>query len=311
MPASVYPGTTGPAVSFSDLTTVVDDIPVLFRFGLELRPGSITVLMGQAGAGKTTLVRHLAGLHSPDSGVVAIGGVDLHAADAETLRELRRGMSLMFGGSMTYDTTVFGSMTVLENVTCALEGRGLSLSQVDRVALRRLREMGLHDRAGSLPGDLSAHARKRLALARALAVEAPVLVLDEIETGIDAVHAGAVVAAVQDYHTRTRATVLVTTHDLALARELADVVVIVHHGRIVASGPPSELLKGIPDNETFRLRFLTADLGGPPDLVTVRAEVDRRRQRQRTIELDLRLVVPTLLVIGIVTSYCLFLLLTG
>ena len=300
----------GPAIDFTDVTTMIDDTPVLFRLGLHLEPGTVTVLMGPSGSGKTTLVRHLAGLVAPGRGTVTVDGVDVHAAGEAQLRRLRRGMSVLFGGPSVFESSLFGSLSAYDNLAYALDGRGLSPERVERIAMHRLREMRLHDRADTLPAELPAHGRKRLAIARTLAVEAPVLVLDELETGLDAAHAGTLVAAVREQHERTGATVLVTTHDIALARELADTVAILCHGRIVACGPPSELLHGVADADDFDRRFRISDFLGPPDPEATRAELDGPRRGSRTIELDPRLVVPALVVLALVTSYCLFLLLT-
>jgi phospholipid/cholesterol/gamma-HCH transport system ATP-binding protein len=300
----------GPAIDFTDVTTTIDDTPVLFRLGLHLAPGTVTVLMGPSGSGKTTLVRHLAGLVAPGRGTVTVDGVDVHAAGEAQLRRLRRGMSVLFGGPSVFESSLFGSLSAYDNLAYALDGRGLSPERVERIAMHRLREMRLHDRAGALPAELPAHGRKRLAIARTLAVEAPVLVLDELETGLDAAHADTLVAAVREQHERTGATVLVTTHDIALARELADTVAILCHGRIVACGPPSELLHGVADADDFDRRFRISDFLGPPDPDATRAELDGPRRGSRTIELDPRLLVPALVVLALVTSYCLFLLLT-
>lgn len=303
-------GTNGPAVVFTDVTTMLGETPVLYRLGLSLEPGTVTVLMGPSGAGKTTLVRHLAGLVAPGRGTVTVDGVDVHAAGEAGLRRLRRGMSVLFGGPSVFESSLFGSLSVYDNVAYALTSRGYDEERAERVAMHRLRELGLHDRATALPAELPAHARKRLAIARTLAVEAPVLVLDELETALDAAHAATVVAAVREQHERSGATVLITTHDLALARALADTVAILCHGRVVATGPPSELLRGVDDADEFDRRFRLSDFLGPPDPDATRDEIDGRPGgRRRTVELDPRLLVPALLVLAVVTSYCLFLLL--
>ena len=113
---------------------------------------------------------------------------------------------------------------------------------------------------------------------------------------------------VREQHERTGATVLVTTHDIALARELADTVAILCHGRIMACGPPLELLHGVADSDDVDRRFRISDVLGPPDPDATRAELDGPRRGSRTIELDPRLLVPALVVLALVTSYCLFLL---
>ncbi|WP_181784809.1 ATP-binding cassette domain-containing protein, partial [Pseudonocardia pini] len=126
----------GPAVELSRVTTVRGGEPVLVRLGLRLAPGSVTVLMGPSGAGKTTLVNHLAGLGAPDAGRVRIGDEDVFAASEERLRALRRGSGVLLGGCSLFDTSLFGSLTAFENLGYGLGERGIDAAERDRRALR-------------------------------------------------------------------------------------------------------------------------------------------------------------------------------
>lgn len=260
-------GTGTPAVRLRELTTVVDDEPVLLRCSLEIAAGSVVVLMGPSGAGKTTLVRHLAGLLAPTRGTVEVDGHDVWAARPDALRALRRRMSVLLGGSSLFDSSLFASLSALDNVAYGLDTRGVPAHRRADVAMARLTEMGLDDRALDLPSVLPAHARKRLAIARALVVDAPLLVLDELETGLDVVHRDRVLTALRRQRERTGCTVLVTTHDVGLARELGGTVAVLGRGRIITRGPAEQVLAGVETGAEVEERF--ADLLGAariPDL---------------------------------------------
>ncbi|WP_224401137.1 ABC transporter ATP-binding protein [Pseudonocardia sp. ICBG1034] len=296
-------------MEFTGITTMLDESPVLYRLGLRLEPGHVTVVMGPSGAGKTTLVRHLAGLTRPGRGSVTVDGRDVWTADEAGLRSIRQDLSVLFGGPSVFEAGLFGSLSVYDNIAFALQSRGMDDDSVARITRYRLREMRLHDRASAMPSELAAHGRKRLAIARTLAVEAPLLVLDELEVGLDSVHASAVIGAVREQHERTGATVLITTHDIDLARELGDTVAILCNGHIAATGTPAQLLNGITDSETFEHRFRTSDFLGPPDTDSTLAELERR-EGGRMIQLEPQQMIVALLAIAFVTSFCVFLLMT-
>lgn len=298
----------GPAVEFSEVTTVLDDTPVLVRLGLRLEPGAITVLMGPSGSGKTTLVRHLAGLVPPGAGRVTVGDDDVWSAGEAGLRRIRLGMSVLLGGPSLFDASLFASLSAYDNVGYGLGERGVPAEHREATIMYRLREMRLDGRAAAMPSELPAHARKRLALARALAVEAPLLVLDEIETGLDAAHTPRVLAAVREQHERTGATVLVTTHDIALARALGDTLAVLCNGRIVATGPAAELLRGVETGEEFDRRFRISDFMGPPRMADADAALGEGGRR-RLFEIDTRVLVFAVAALALATTWALILLL--
>ncbi|MBW0101174.1 ABC transporter ATP-binding protein [Pseudonocardia sp. KRD291] len=301
--------TVGPAVEFSGVTTVLDDTPILLRLGLRLEPGAITVLMGPSGSGKTTLVRHLAGLFPPNAGRISVGDDDVWTAGEPGLRRIRRGMSVLLGGSSLFDASLFASLSAYDNVGYGLGERGIPKSDQEALIMRRLREMRLDDRPTAMPSELPAHARKRLALARALAVEAPLVVLDEIETSLDAAHTPRVIAALREQHERTGATMLVTTHDVALARTLGDTLAVLCNGRIVATGPAAELLRGVETGDEFDRRFRLSDFMGPPRLSDAEAALGTDGDRRRVFEIDTRAIVFAVAAVALVTTWVLILLL--
>lgn len=278
-------GPAAPAVTLHAVTTLLDDTPVLHNLDLTVEAGEVAVLMGPSGAGKTTLVRHLAGLVEPDAGTVLIGGDDVFAADEERLRAIRRGMSVMLGGTSLYESSLFASLTALDNVSYGLDARGVPAEMHRDLAMARLDKLGLADLAGRLPAEMPAHARRRLALARALVVEAPLLVLDEIEVGLDSVHRARVLRALHEQHLRTGCTMLVTTHDIVLAREIGESLAVLCNGRIVARGSATELLRGVETGEDFDHRFRISDFLGPPRLADALAAAGRTA-RPRTFSID-------------------------
>jgi phospholipid/cholesterol/gamma-HCH transport system ATP-binding protein len=280
--------TAAPEVRFDAVTTVMDATAVLHRLDLTLAAGEITVLMGPSGSGKSTLVRHLAGLQPPDSGTVTIGDQDVWDTSEAELRALRRRMmSVMLGGMSLYESSLFASLTGFENVRYGLGVRDIPEERRDELCMARLLEMGLEHEIDRIPAEMAAHARKRLALARALVVDAPLLVLDEIEAGLDPGHRMRIVRALLAQHERTGATMLVTTHDVVLAREVGGTLAVLCGGRIVARGPARQLLEGVQTSRDFDDRFHISELIEPPCLADARATIAAREAaRTRTYSID-------------------------
>ncbi len=214
--------------------------PVLAGVDLVVPAGATVALMGPSGAGKTTLVRHLLGLQVPESGEVLLAGRPVKAMSDSELRRALRDVAAVVQGP---GDGLMGSSSVRDNVLYVLEHTtGLSPRDRRREAQHWLRVLGLEGRAGALAQELSRGERKRAALARALAPGKPVLVLDDLEGGLDPVRTALVCDVVADHLREGRRTCLLTTHSTEVAQRLADRVAVLSGGRIAHEGPVGEVL---------------------------------------------------------------------
>jgi sulfate transport system ATP-binding protein len=209
---------------FGDFTAL-DDVSV------EIPSGSLTALLGPSGSGKSTLLRVIAGLERPDAGTVAIDG-----RDATTLPPQRRGVGFVF-----QHYAAFKHMTVRENVAF-----GLKVQRRPRAGIRRrvdelLELVQLPGLADRYPAQLSGGQRQRMALARALAVEPSVLLLDEPFGALDARVRKELRAWLRRLHDDVHVTTVFVTHDQEEAMEVADRIVVMNHGRVEQVGGPRDL----------------------------------------------------------------------
>jgi phospholipid/cholesterol/gamma-HCH transport system ATP-binding protein len=252
----------------------IELVEVVNRFGSErvldgaslvVPRGAITVLIGPSGAGKTVTVKHILGLIQPSAGVVRVDGHDLAAISEAELYEVRRGMSVVLQGTLPFSCGLFFSLNVYENVAFALRERKprWAPERVHQVTMDHLQMVGLQDRANDMPETLSSGMCKRTALARALALEARTVIIDDFDSGIDGVRLALLCELIQDVQSRTGATFLVTTHDMTAARTLADHVAVIHEGRIVASGDADAVFSS---DEPLIGQLVAGELSGPIQL---------------------------------------------
>lgn len=252
------------AIELVDVVKELGSERVLDGASLAVPPGAITVLLGPSGAGKTVTVKHVVGLMQPSAGVVRVEGKDLAAIPEAELYEVRRGMSVVLQGTLPFTCGLFYSLNVYENVAFALRARTRwSPERIDRVTMAHLQMVGLGDRANDMPEELSAGMCKRAALARALALEARIVIIDDFDSGIDSVRLALLCELIRDVQRRTEATFLVTTHDMTAARELADDAAVIHEGRIVASGDADAVFGS---TEPLVRQLITGELSGPLQL---------------------------------------------
>ncbi len=204
-----------------------------------LRPGEVTALIGGSGTGKTVLLNQLVGLLKPSGGQVKLFGQDLAKLSAGELRRLRRRFGLLF-----QDGALFSAMRVAENVATPLREHmpWLPARLRDEVVDLKLALAGLPpDAAGKMPSELSGGMRKRAALARALALEPDLLLLDEPTSGLDPISAREFDRTLRVLVDSLRLTVLFTTHDLESLWGLADRVIVLFEGKVIADGPAREV----------------------------------------------------------------------
>ena len=211
--------------------------PVLRGLDLDVPDGSITVIIGRSGGGKSVFLKHLLGLLRPDSGRIEVAGVDLARLSGRALEEVRRRYGVVFQGGALFD-----SMTCRENVAFPLReksrlGRGEIASRV-ATALERVGLAGIGDK---YPEEVSGGMRKRVAIARALVTEPEIVFFDEPTTGLDPVLVNTIHRLIQDLHQRSKFTAVMVSHEIPEIFELADRVGMLHEGRIVEIGPPATI----------------------------------------------------------------------
>ena len=207
------------------------DFTALEDVSIEVAQGSLTALLGPSGSGKSTLLRIVAGLEEPDTGSVLLDGVDVTVA-----RPQDRGIGFVF-----QHYAAFAHMTVRENVAFGLRIRKRPRDEVRTKVDELLELVGLTAWGGQRPGQLSGGQRQRMALARALAVEPQVLLLDEPFGALDATVRAELRRWLRRLHDEQGVTTVLVTHDQEEAMEVADRIAVMHDGRIEQVGSPREV----------------------------------------------------------------------
>jgi phospholipid/cholesterol/gamma-HCH transport system ATP-binding protein len=211
--------------------------PVLRGVNLEVPAGSITIIIGRSGGGKSVLLRHLLGLLRPDAGRVLVDGVELTALRGRALDRVRERYGVVFQGGALFD-----SLTCAENVAFPLrEKTRLGREEIARRVARALEQVGLADAAHKYPEELSGGMRKRVAIARALVTEPEIVFFDEPTTGLDPILVTGIHRLILDLHRRWRFTAVMVSHEIPEIFEIADLVAMLHEGRIVEVGPPDAI----------------------------------------------------------------------
>jgi len=243
---STTPAATGGHVEVHGVHKSFGTLEVLSGVDLEVRPGGVTVIIGPSGSGKSTLLRVINHLEKVDRGFVAIDDTLIgYSRRGDTLRELKEKQILRQRtqiGFVFQSFNLFPHLTALENVVEApVSAQGRRRSDVEREARALLARVGLADKADARPRQLSGGQQQRVAIARALATRPKVLLFDEPTSALDPELVGEVLDVVKDL-ARGGTTMLVVTHEIAFAREIADQVVFMDAGRIVEQGPPAQVL---------------------------------------------------------------------
>ena len=208
--------------------------PVLRGLDLDVPPGSITIVIGRSGGGKSVLLKHLLGLLRPDAGRVLVGGVDLTRLSARAMDEIRARYGVVFQGGALFD-----SMTCAENVAFPLrEKTRLPRAEIAARVEAGLGQVGLAGVGPKYPEQVSGGMRKRVAIARALVTEPEIVFFDEPTTGLDPVLVNSIHRLILELHRRFRFTAVMVSHEIPEIFEIADTVAMLHDGRIVEVGPP-------------------------------------------------------------------------
>ena len=224
------------AVHLDHVTKAFDGRTVLDDVTLAVAKGSGFALLGRSGTGKSVTLKHIVGLVKPDQGQVFVNGEDVSRADRRRLAEVRRRMGFLFQNAALFD-----SITVGENVAFPLRRHtDWNDSKIRAVAEAKLADVGLEREFDKMPAELSGGMRKRAALARAMALDPDLLLVDEPSAGLDPITAGEIDDLLLGQKKRGT-TVIVVTHNIPSALHVCDELAMLHEGRIVARGTAAEM----------------------------------------------------------------------
>jgi phospholipid/cholesterol/gamma-HCH transport system ATP-binding protein len=234
-------GGAQPFIQFEHVYKSFDDLPVLVDVSFEVRRGEMVVVLGRSGVGKSVTLKHILGFLKPDSGKVFVEGAEVTEMSEEQLADVRRRVTMVFQSGALFD-----SLTVGENVAYPLRERAEHGLATDEDAIQArvgelLKQVDLDDFRDRMPSDLSTGLKRAVAIARALAAEPEAILYDEPTTMVDPLMAQTVGDLILKLKHQTGLTSIVVTHDMKLARKLADRVVFLVDGRVSFFGPMSEL----------------------------------------------------------------------
>ena len=224
-------------IEITDLTKSFEERLVLDHVNLTIRTGETMVIIGRSGCGKSVLLKHVIGLMKPDEGVVLIDNVDVTRLSGRSLDSLRKKFGMLFQGAALFD-----SMTVGENVGFPLlEHTTLAGDAIRQRVAECLASVGLSGVEDLYPAELSGGMRKRVGLARALAMNPEIILYDEPTTGIDPIMGDVINDLVIALRDRLKVTSVLVTHDMRSAYKVADRIAMLYNGGIVAVGTPEEI----------------------------------------------------------------------
>ncbi|MFD6680250.1 MULTISPECIES: amino acid ABC transporter ATP-binding protein [Micromonospora] len=234
-----------PAVEIRDLHKSFGPLQVLKGIDFEVGQGEVVCVIGPSGSGKSTLLRCVDLLEQPTAGTIWVNGVEMTDPDVE-IDQVRRGIGMVF-----QSFNLFPHLTVLNNLTIA-QRRVLrrGRAEAERIARANLERVGLTDKADAFPAQLSGGQQQRAAIARSLSMEPKLMLFDEPTSALDPELVGDVLTVMRKL-AEDGMTMMVVTHEMAFARDVADRVVFMDGGVVVEQGPPQEVL-GAPKHERTR-----------------------------------------------------------
>jgi phospholipid/cholesterol/gamma-HCH transport system ATP-binding protein len=228
---------TEPVISLRDLRVSYGEREILHGISFDVLRGETLVILGGSGSGKSTLLRALVGLEKPSAGEIRIKGRDLAKTSSEEMDEIRTKIGMSFQGG-----ALFGSMTVGENVALPLrEHTRLEDSTIEIILRLKLQQVGLEGFEYYTPAQLSGGMKKRAAVARALAMDPEILFFDEPSAGLDPIIAAGIDELILELKRAFHMTIIVVTHELASAFLIADRMLLIDKGNIVALGTTEEM----------------------------------------------------------------------
>ncbi|MGJ7458297.1 amino acid ABC transporter ATP-binding protein [Halomonas sp. MA07-2] len=238
---------TAPIVQMEKVNKHFGSLHVLKDIDLEVAPGEVVVIIGASGSGKSTLIRCINGLEEFQDGHIGVDGNELtpHGKSGQALQKIRTEVGMVF-----QQFNLFPHLSVLDNVILApMKVRGWSRADAMETAERLLARVGISDQAAKHPNQLSGGQQQRVALARALAMEPRLMLFDEPTSALDPEMIGEVLDAMREL-AREGMTMIIVTHEMGFAREVADRVIYIHQGEIAEQAPPEQIFDRPTDERT-------------------------------------------------------------
>ncbi|KDR96293.1 amino acid ABC transporter ATP-binding protein, PAAT family [Peptoclostridium litorale DSM 5388] len=232
-------------IKVENLKKSFGDIQVLKGVDIEIQKGEVVAVIGPSGTGKSTLLRCMNYLETPDAGVISIGDLTVYAKSAakNDIHELRKRTSMVF---QSYN--LFKNKTALQNITESLTAvKKIPREEADKIGMKILQQVGLEDKRDSYPSQLSGGQQQRIGIGRAMAVNPDIILFDEPTSALDPELVGEVLDVIKEL-AKKHMTMIIVTHEMGFAREAADRVIFMDGGYIVEQGRPEEIFEK-PKNE--------------------------------------------------------------
>ncbi len=243
-------------VVIQGLTFAYDSRPILKGIDLRIRRGQVVAIMGGSGCGKTTLLRVIGGALNPTGGTASVLGKDISGLDRAGLYELRRRMGVLFQFG-----ALFTDMSVFDNVAFQMrEHTNLPETLIHDLVMMKLDAVGLRGASGLMPSELSGGMARRVALARAVALDPMLMMYDEPFAGLDPISLGVIARLIRKLNDSLGATSIIVTHDVQESLHIVDYVYFVSEGRIVAEGTADEVRRS---GQPFVRQFVNGEADGP------------------------------------------------
>lgn len=244
------------AIELKDVHKSFGEYKIHKGINIQVHKNAITYIIGPSGTGKSVLLKQMCGLMPPTKGDVLVDGRSIVGLKGKELLELRKKFGILFQNAALFD-----SMTVFENVAFPLsEHTKLSKKQIHEIVIEKLRLVGLRNIENKMPSELSGGMKKRVGLARAIALEPEIILYDEPTTGLDPIMCDVVDNLINDTQKELKITSVVISHDIDSALKIADYIAMLYDGKVVLFGTPDEFKS--TDNPYVR-QFLSASMEGP------------------------------------------------
>lgn len=247
-------------ITLKGVTKYLSGHKVLDSLDFEIKDKETVVIIGRSGCGKSVLLKHLIGIMLPDEGNIYIDGVDATKLNEEKWNEMRKKFGMLFQGAALFD-----SLTVEENVAFSLSRlTNMSRDEIKNIVKKKLSLVGLKNVEQMKPAELSGGMKKRVGLARAIAMDPMIILYDEPTTGLDPIMADAINDLIIDMHKRLGTISIVVTHDMVSAYKVASRIAMLYKGKIIEVGTPEQIKN--TKNPVVR-QFIAGSSEGPIDIL--------------------------------------------